>query len=45
MLQFIAVAAVVGGLYFGVHEVKKGVKKVGHEIGCFATHLHKCPKK
>ncbi len=44
MLQAIVIAAVFGGLYLGVHEVKKGVKKAAHEIGCVATHLHRCPK-
>lgn len=45
MVQAILIAAVAGGLWFGGHEVVKGVKKVGRETACVVSHGHPCPKK
>ncbi len=32
-------------LAIGAHKAVHGVKKVGHQIGCFVKTGHKCPPK
>lgn len=41
----IVAAMAVGLLVIGAQKAAHGVKKAGHQIGCFVKTGHKCPPK